>query len=181
MADREHRLAQRAEEIAQLSRERDASLAEALQGRDRVAQSFDELQTLMAETSAAHATSIAKLDEQLAERERRLAENADEVARLNREHRTTVEQLELELAAREAEAALAVEPEEHAHVLLVPAAAGYTLLERSGPAPAPQALVEIGHGAWGEGSFVVLRTGPSPLPAGPKRCAFLERRSANPS
>jgi hypothetical protein len=152
-----------------------------MQERDRLAQSFDELQALMAETSAAHATSVAKLDEQLADRDRRLAENVDELARLNRAHCAAVEQLEQELAAREAEAALAVEPEEHAHVLLVPAAAGYTLLERSGPAPAAQAVVEIGHGAWGEGSFVVLRTGPSPLPAGPRRCAFLERRSSKPA
>jgi hypothetical protein len=97
---------------------------------------------------------------------------------MNREHRAALETLERALEeerAREAEAAAPPEPEERAHILLVPATSGYTLLERSGAAPAPRAVVEIGRGAWGEGTFVVSRLGPSPLPDGPRRCAFLER------
>ncbi len=35
--------------------------------------------------------------------------------------------------------------------------------------------IEIGRGAWGDGRFVVSKVGRSPLPAGPRRCAFLER------
>jgi hypothetical protein len=53
---------------------------------------------------------------------------------------------------------------------MVPATSGYTLVEREGPAPAARKWVELDE-EW----FLVARIGPSPLPTGPKRCAFLER------
>jgi hypothetical protein len=60
--------------------------------------------------------------------------------------------------------------EEHAHLLFVPAAAGYTLVERPGSAPGSGTLLDLD----GVG-FVVRRLGRSPLPDRLVRCAFLER------
>jgi hypothetical protein len=97
---------------------------------------------------------MAELESALAERDARLAElQEQETARV---------------AAEEAMAAAEIE---HAHVLLVPAASGYTLVEREGPAPEARMFVEVGEDEW----YVVTRVGPSPLPSGPRRCAFLAR------
>lgn len=66
-----------------------------------------------------------------------------------------------------ARAAPAAEPPASAHLLLLP---GYTLHERSGPAPAR------GSGVDHEGvRYTVLRHGPSPFPSDARQCAFLER------
>jgi hypothetical protein len=54
------------------------------------------------------------------------------------------------------------------HHLFVPGADKYRLLERSGPPPAPAALVEVDGAA-----YTVLRLGPSPTPER-VACAFLE-------
>jgi hypothetical protein len=55
------------------------------------------------------------------------------------------------------------------HLLFVPSADGYVLLERNGSAPAAGATADVDGVA-----FVVLRLGPSPLPGDRRRCAFLE-------
>lgn len=55
-------------------------------------------------------------------------------------------------------------------VALVPSPEGYRLLEREGPPPARGASLELE-----EGSLVLLRLGPSPLPGDRRRCAFLEQ------
>jgi hypothetical protein len=60
------------------------------------------------------------------------------------------------------------EPEEH--VLFVGRPDGYSLLERDGAPPPRGTVVELD----GE-RYIVLRAGPSPLPADRRRCAFLER------
>lgn len=52
------------------------------------------------------------------------------------------------------------------HLLFLP---GYELVERKGAPPAPGDRLEHAGSA-----YVVLRHGPSPLPADRRRCAFLE-------
>jgi hypothetical protein len=61
-------------------------------------------------------------------------------------------------------------PAERGHLLLVAWPDGYRLLERDGPPPARQDLLEID-----DVGFSVLRLGPSPLPGDWRRCAYLER------
>jgi hypothetical protein len=56
------------------------------------------------------------------------------------------------------------------HVLFVPAAAGYRLIERTGAVPAPGEDVRLSGGT----RFRVLRVGPSPLPGSRIACAYLE-------
>ena len=48
---------------------------------------------------------------------------------------------------------------------------GYRLLERDGSPPDRGAVLDLG-----DGTFVVLRLGPSPLPGDRRRCAFVERK-----
>ena len=55
-------------------------------------------------------------------------------------------------------------------VLLVPSVAGYGLVASDRPEPSRGERLELP-----EGVFTVLRLGPSPLPADPRRCVFLER------
>ena len=175
LVEREHRLAKRSDERASIEQEHRAALDELVLERNTLAANFEELQGLMSDTTAAHETAFAKLEEQLATRERVLADRTEEVARLTQEREAALEELEQErVRAAEAAAALVV-PDETMHVLLVPAFTGYMLLERTGPAPDAREVVEIGPGTWGEGRFVVSKIGPSPLPDGPKHCAFLEQ------
>jgi hypothetical protein len=55
------------------------------------------------------------------------------------------------------------------HLVFVWKTSGYELSERSGEVPAPGSEVEEG-----EQRFVVVRVGPSPLPADERRCAYLQ-------
>jgi hypothetical protein len=59
---------------------------------------------------------------------------------------------------------------ESRHLLFVPTADGYELLEREGAAPALDAVVELDRR-----HLLVVRVGPSPLPRDGARCAYLER------
>ena len=59
---------------------------------------------------------------------------------------------------------------EPAALLLVTTSSGYRLVDPGGLAPARGDRVQLA-----EGSFRVLRLGPSPLPGDRRRCAFLER------
>jgi chromosome segregation ATPase len=56
------------------------------------------------------------------------------------------------------------------HLLFALNAEGYELFERSGPAPAVGATVELSDGR----TCRVLRVGPSPFPGGQEACAYLE-------
>ena len=62
------------------------------------------------------------------------------------------------------------EPGSAAVLLFVPTAAGYRLVDGGPPGAAAGGRVELP-----EGTFRVLRLGPSPLPGDGRRCAFLER------
>ena len=57
------------------------------------------------------------------------------------------------------------------HVLFVPAADQYRLIERKGAAPAAGDVVRVSGGA----RFRVLRVGPSPLPGHTVPCVYLEQ------
>ena len=72
--------------------------------------------------------------------------------------------------ARTPAPAPAVVQPEPATLLFVATPAGYRLVEPGGVAPARGDRVQLA-----EGSFRVLRLGPSPLPGDRRRCAFLER------
>lgn len=62
-------------------------------------------------------------------------------------------------------------PVQSAHVVFVSAPDGYRLLQRAGPAPDRGMALELD-----DGTFLVLRLGPSPLPGDRRRCAFVERQ-----
>ena len=55
------------------------------------------------------------------------------------------------------------------HLLFVWSAAGWTLQQRHGDAPAPGSTVEAG-----ETLLHVRKVGPSPLPGDKRRCAYTE-------
>jgi chaperonin cofactor prefoldin len=113
---------------------------------------------------------VADLRKQLAARERRLAESVGEIAKMNREHRALLQLVERQFQLEETTTSVPEPRNEAAHVLFVPAASGYTLVEREGIAPEAGDVVEV------EGErFVVRRHGPSPLPGPRRRCAYLER------
>ena len=72
-------------------------------------------------------------------------------------------------APEPARAPVVVRPEPGA-LLFVTTPSGYRLVEPGGGIPARGDRVQLA-----EGSFRVLRLGPSPLPGDRRRCAFLER------
>jgi chromosome segregation ATPase len=113
---------------------------------------------------------VADLRKQLAARDRRLAESVGEIAKMNREHRALLQLVEKQFQFEETTTSVPEPRNEAAHVLFVPAASGYTLVEREGIAPEAGDVVEVD----GE-RFVVRRHGPSPLPGPRRRCAYLER------
>jgi chromosome segregation ATPase len=113
---------------------------------------------------------VAELRKQLAARERRLAESVGEIAKMNREHRALLQLVERQFQFEETTTSVPEPRNEAAHVLFVPAASGYTLVEREGIAPEAGDVVDVD----GE-RFVVRRHGPSPLPGPRRRCAYLER------
>jgi hypothetical protein len=134
----------------------------------------------------------AGLREELVDRDRRLAEIAKEIAQMNRAHEATVTSLRDDLVDRERKLAESVDQlgqlkqhaapalgdsdpadDEKAHVLFIPTSSGYSLLERSGPAPAVGATVDVDGDSENAGHFVVCKHG-RPVPGGP-RCAYVER------
>jgi hypothetical protein len=86
-----------------------------------------------------------------------------------REHRALLQLVERQLGDEDRGG---VPAQERTHVLFVPSASGYTLVERDGVPPAVGAFVEL---AEPRGRYVVSRLGPSPLPGPKRRCAYLER------
>jgi hypothetical protein len=58
------------------------------------------------------------------------------------------------------------------HLLFVPGHTGYELTEREGEAPRAGEELELD----GNGAFVVVKVGPSPLPQDDRACAYLQAR-----
>jgi len=57
------------------------------------------------------------------------------------------------------------------HILFLPTPAGYELVERPGPPPAPGETVEI-EGRLG--AYVAAKVGPAPLPGDRRPCVYLQ-------
>jgi hypothetical protein len=107
-------------------------------------------------------SEMGLVNELLAEAERELAARTDELAELA---------LELDHVRQLAERDVALPVDEivAGHIVFRPGASGYELAERPGPAPKVGMVEDI------DGQqFFVTRTGRSPLPADPRRCAYLE-------
>jgi predicted nucleic acid-binding Zn-ribbon protein len=114
----------------------------------------------------------AKLDGQLAEITAELAEERKRYTTAEEELRGELNDVAARLAEAEATIAASATPAEDAfpdHVVFLPGESGYHLAQLAGPPPEAGALTEI------EGvAFRVLKVGRSPLPADPRRCAYLE-------
>jgi hypothetical protein len=205
LADRDRRLAENVNELARLNRElaesveREAaltSLRTELADRDRqlserallVENVEHDAMAALRQDLGEREQLIARTSEELAERDRRLAEIAEEIARMNTAHEALTTRLREDLADRDRQLAEKAEElgrlhglgeastsdqDEHMHVLFIPTSSGYSLLERSGPAPAVGESVEVDGDSENAGRFVVCKHG-RPVPGGP-RCAYVER------
>jgi hypothetical protein len=58
------------------------------------------------------------------------------------------------------------------HLVFVPRHTGYELAERDGDPPGPGAEVALD----GDGTYVVVKVSPSPLPEDDRLCAYLQPR-----
>jgi chromosome segregation ATPase len=157
--------------LQSLTVERDAAFARAAALEPEVESLRDQLRDASAQApvDGSHA-DVSELRRQLAARERRLAESVGEIAKMNREHRALLQLVERQFQLEETTTSLPEPKGEAAHVLFVPSASGYTLVERDGIAPEAGDIVEVDGGR-----YVVRRHGPSPLPGPRRRCAYLER------
>jgi len=128
---------------------------------------------------------LAAAEERLAEAEREIAD----LARTSERRRDQVEGLIERLRRREihiaelskalenesARTAVTAPPESHAtavqsHLVLAQLAHGYELVERDGPPPEPNTMLELPEIS--EAKFVVAGVGRAPLPADPRRCVL---------
>jgi chromosome segregation ATPase len=169
----EPQLAQLREQAAR----QDDGLAEKISGLEEAIQALtaerDHALARLRDAATPFAGSTAEVEElrrQLAARDRGLAESVGEIAKMSREHRALLQLVERQLQLEETTTSLPEPKSEAAHVLFVPAASGYTLVEREGVAPEAGDLVDLDGGR-----YVVRRHGPSPLPGPRRRCAYLER------
>jgi hypothetical protein len=91
-----------------------------------------------------------------------------ELARLEADNRRLQEEIE-RLRGEFTKLKLVEAPEPaSAHLLFVPTAKRYVLVEREGPSPDSGEELELP-----EGRFVVSKVGPAPFPDEPRACAFL--------
>ena len=156
------------ESLRALAAERDAAVARAGELEPEVAALREQLREVPVPAGGSY--DVGELRKQLAVRERRLAESVGEIAKMNREHRALMQLVERQFQFEETTTSVPEPKSESAHVLFVPAASGYTLVERDGIAPEAGDIVEV------DGDrYVVRRHGPSPLPGPRRRCAYLER------
>ena len=195
MREREQRLQEQYEELDELRRAFDASLAEREQ----------EIAALRRAGDHRRRQTVRFLS-RVRERERRLAEQLDELGQLGRlteEQVNAIERLagdvrgcdaEIErlnqvngrLRAQAARFATrlrrgreqpdhieAAAPMPSSHLVFVQLDGGYELVESDGPAPALNTVLELPQLC--EQEFVVTRLGRSPLPADPRACVFVQR------
>ena len=182
-AERDAAVARSAElepELAQLREQpsrQDDGLAEKVSGLEEAIQALtaerDDALARLRDAATPFAGSTAEVEElrrRLDARDRRLAESVGEIAKMSREHRALLQLVERQFQLEETTTSLPEPKSEAAHVLFVPAASGYTLVEREGVAPEAGDIVDVDGGR-----YVVRRHGPSPLPGPRRRCAYLER------
>ncbi len=95
--------------------------------------------------------------------------NADAAARTHSLAELTAELEAVQAELAERPALPPVEEPPATHLVFLRSAEGYSLAERPGPAPDQGASADVDNVR-----FLVSRTGPSPLPADNRRCAYLE-------
>jgi predicted nucleic acid-binding Zn-ribbon protein len=159
------------EALQALTVERDSAVERAAALEPEVESLREQLREAIAQVPVdGPQADVADLRRQLGARERRLAESVGEIAKMNREHRALLQLVERQFQLEETTTSVPETRSEAAHVLFVPSATGYTLVEREGVAPEAGDIVEVDGGR-----YVVRRHGPSPLPGPRRRCAYLER------
>ena len=165
-AKHESALAGRNELISQLQREVKAMREQAEQRQDEQAGQAQAAE--VARVTDAASAHIAGLE---AQHKSALAGRDELISRLEREIAELREQAE-QLQAEQPQDEQAAEPEPtggHAHLLFIPSASGYALIEFSGPDPPSGTLLAV------DGvNYVVRRVGASPFPGTRLRCVFLE-------
>jgi DNA repair exonuclease SbcCD ATPase subunit len=166
--------AEREQAAAQLKALVDALSAEKAE-REQAEQKLQSVAQMLADEKSAREQAAAETADlrAAAERAQHDAEAARELEGLLAQEReareeAVAEAAELRAALESAQAEARTFPIDR-HVLFLPGAEKYALLERSGPPPAQDAQVEVA----GE-TYTVLRLGPAPLPDR-VACAFLER------
>jgi hypothetical protein len=170
-------LADRADALERRERElREAEEAHAREAAARQAESDAQAEAVFAHARE-HAESVAAVDAALAARADELAAAEEGVAERERElaeREQARAAAESELAARTAELderARALEPpapqSEATHLLFIPVADGYDLVEREGPCPRPGETVTLGGR-----ELLVTKASRSPLPGDSRRCAY---------
>jgi hypothetical protein len=153
--------------------ELEAHLHEVLAERNDFAERLNELQARLSALAQAHEAEIAHVTDSMSARIDELDAEAKAAAAVAS---ARIAELEAELGAeRERSEQLqdVPEPEEtqgvRAHLLFVPSASGYALIDFDGPDPPSGALLDV------DGiSYVVRRVGASPFPGDGLRCVYLE-------
>jgi uncharacterized coiled-coil protein SlyX len=123
-------------------------------------------------SAAQRSETLARLREQIHDRETKLGELQAEVERLRRSSEPPQASVPEALSARHAPAPA------DGHLLFAADGAGYILEERSGPPPAPGETIVLGDTRI---PFVVMKVGASPLPGDRRRCGYLLRAAPQPS
>ena len=130
------------ESLRTATAERDAAVTRAAELEPELASLREQIRAAgtPAEGSAA---DVADLRRQLAARERRLAESVGEIAKLQPRAPRPAAARRAPLQLEETTTSVPEPKSEAAHVLFVPAATGYTLVERDGIAPEAGDIVEL--------------------------------------
>jgi FtsZ-binding cell division protein ZapB len=166
-------LATRDELIAELRRELAELREQADQPDQETATERDELQARLGEAAQAHEAEVARLTDVAAahvatleaEVETALAGRDELIAELQRELAELREQSEQPQDEHVDEQATGG----RAHLLFLPSASGYALIDFAGPDPPSGTLLDV------DGvSYVVRRIGVSPFPGSRLRCVFVE-------
>ena len=149
--------------------ELEAGLASA---RDQARRAADEAERRNAELERRVAEvqrAAASQDGELAVARSRIAElEASENATLERAREAAAESnAQLEAASEEAYA------EDSSHLLFIPGADGYRLLEQKGPPPAPGSTLEVAGDDGTRSRLLVAKVGAAPLPGVRFACAYL--------
>jgi hypothetical protein len=166
LAVRDERISELERELAELREQAEQPLEEDTTERDELQARLNEAAQAhtaeVARVTAAAAAHIAKLD---AEVQTALAGRDELISELQRELAESREQAEQprdEPAVDDATIG-------RAHLLFVPSASGYALIEFPGPDPPSGTVLDI------DGvSYVVHRVGASPFPGSRLRCVFVE-------
>jgi hypothetical protein len=151
-------------------------LARELDERDAATRvQLEELEGRVASLSLEHREALASI-EAFRERAEGLQRRVDDDVQRLEEAAAAIERLEAELAAERERPVAPATPTAHVHtddghVVFLASNDGYRLIERAGPAPLVDEVVELPDAP---GSYRVTGLGASPFPGDRGRCAYLE-------